>query len=260
LAQSNVLCVTIETAFTVCPEYPKSHFVAVSDILTPHRLRVFDLALMRTARPSYVTAKARYPWRAPDPRTDVPELNVGAPGTVDALFCRDFVSEQITPTNFAEVPGAVTEPTTDKIIKTMINFELHGLMDCAVELADHFRPLLSHRFDVDAAIARLMHRAPYARNTVDVTECLRMMGELRPLLFMREAERDAGLGERQVALAERDAALAERDAAIAQLASIPQPVQRIVHMVQRLIRRIVRMMPSSAWTRSSAPGLDKSER
>jgi hypothetical protein len=215
---------------------------------------------MRTARPSYVAAKARHPWPALDPRADVPELNVGAPGTVDALFCRDFFSEQITPTNFAEVPGAVTKPTTDKIIKSMINFELHGLMDCAVELADHFRPLLSHRFDVDAAIARLMHRAPYARNTVDVTECLRMMGELRPLLFMREAERDAGLGERQVALAERDAALAERDAAIAQLASIPQPVQRIVHMVQRLIRRIVRMMPSSAWTRSSAPGLDKSER
>jgi hypothetical protein len=229
---------------------------------------------MRTARPSYVAAKARHPWPALDPRADVPELNVGAPGTVDALFCRDFFSEQITPTNFAEVPGAVTKPTTDKIIKSMINFELHGLMDCAVELADHFRPLLSHRFDVDAAIARLMHRAPYARNTVDVTECLRMMASFAPSCLCARwsgmppwesgrfalGERQVALAERQVALAERDAALAERDAAIAQLASIPQPVQRIVHMVQRLIRRIVRMMPSSAWTRSSAPGLDKSER
>ena len=54
-------------------------------------------------------------------------------------------------------------------------------MDCAVELAEHFRPLLSHRLDVDTAIAKLMHRPPYARNTVDVWECLRMIGELRAM-------------------------------------------------------------------------------
>ncbi len=179
LAQSNVVCVTIETAFTVSPQYPRSHFVAISDILTAHRLQVFDLALMRTARPSYVAAKARHPWPDLDPMKDTPDLYAGAPGTIDALFCRDFVAEQVTPTHFATVPGAVTEPTTDKIIKSMINFELHGLMDCAVELAEHFRSLLSHRLDVDTAIAQLMHRPPNARNTADVRECLRMIGELR---------------------------------------------------------------------------------
>ena len=179
LAQSNVVSVIVETAFTVSPTYPRSHFVAISDILTAHRLLVFDLALMRTARPSYVAAKARHPWPAPDPMNDVPDLCMGAPGTIDALFCRDFVSEQVTPAHFANVLGAATDPTTDKIIKSMINFELHGLMDCAVELAEHFRPLLSHRLDVDTAIARLMHRPPNARNTDDVRECLRMIGELR---------------------------------------------------------------------------------
>jgi FkbM family methyltransferase len=61
LAQSNVVSVIIETAFTVSETYPRSHFVAISDILTSHRLRVFDLALMRTARSSYVAAKARFP-------------------------------------------------------------------------------------------------------------------------------------------------------------------------------------------------------
>jgi FkbM family methyltransferase len=183
LAQSNVVSVIIETAFTVSTTYPRSHFVAISDVLTAHRLRVFDLALMRTARPSYVVAKARHPWPAPDPMNDVPDLCMGAPGTIDALFCRDFVSEQVTPAHFATVPGAVIEPTTDKIIKSMINFELHGLMDCAVELAEHFRPLLSHRLDVDTAIARLMHRPPNARNTDDVRECLRMIGELRTLVL-----------------------------------------------------------------------------
>jgi FkbM family methyltransferase len=183
LAQSNILCVSIETAFTASPQYPKSHFVAVSDILVPHRLRVFDLNLMRTARPSYAAAKARHPWPALDPMNDVPDLDVGAIGTIDAVFCRDLVSEQVIPPHWVTVPDAVTEPTTDKVIKSMINFELHGLMDCAVELAEHFRPLLSHRLDVDTAIAQLMHRPPNARNTVDVTECLRMIAGLRVMVL-----------------------------------------------------------------------------
>jgi FkbM family methyltransferase len=192
LAQSNVVSVIVETAFTVSQRYPRSHFVAISDILTVHRLRVFDLALLRTARPSYVAAKARHPWPALDPMKDAPDLFMGALGTIDALFCRDFVSEQVTPEHFANVPGAVTEATTDKIIKSMINFELHGLMDCAVELAEHFRPLLSSRFEVDTAIARLMHRPPNARNLADVRECLEMIGELRTLVLQQaEAERNA---------------------------------------------------------------------
>src|SRR2546427_5706588 len=74
LAQSNVVCVIIETAFTVSPPYPRSHFVAVSHGLTAHLLLVFDLALMRTAPPRYRAAPARHPWPAPDPMKDVPDL------------------------------------------------------------------------------------------------------------------------------------------------------------------------------------------
>jgi hypothetical protein len=222
LAQSNVVCVTIETAFIVSAPYPRSHFVAISDILTAHRLRVFDLALMRTARPSYVAAKARHPWPAANPLHDAPALNVGATGTIDALFCRDFVSEQVTPKHFAKVPGAVTEPTTDKVIKSMINFELHGLMDCAVELAEHFRPLLSHRLDVDTAVEKLMRRPPYARNTVDVAECLRMIGELRTLVSQQEGVARAD----RMHVAERDAALAERDAAVARIFELQDQLER----------------------------------
>jgi FkbM family methyltransferase len=204
LAQSNVLCVTIETAFTVSPPYPKSHFVAISDILTDHRLLVFDLNLMRTARPAYVAARAHYPWPAPDPMNDVPALDVGAPGTIDVLFCRDYVAEQVTPAHFAKVPGSVTEPTMDKIIKSMINFELHGLMDCAVELAEHFRPLLSDRLDVDTAVAKLMYRPPNARNTADVTECLRMISELRT----SEPQQEVVAALNRIRAAERAAAVA----------------------------------------------------
>ena len=232
LAQSNVLCVTIETAFTVSPQYPRSHFVAISDILTAHRLRVFDLALMRTARPSYVAAKARHPWPTPDPTKDVPDLDVGAPGTIDALFCRDFVFEQVTPMHLATVPGAVTDPTTDKIIKSMINFELHGLMDCAVELAEYFRPLLSHRLDPDMAVEKLLHRPPNARNTADVTECLRMMGGLRAEMSRIHA--------------------AEREAATARIMELLAQVARLERFIAeppatKLLRRLGHMLPG--WKR-----------
>src|ERR1700730_5847303 len=52
-------------------------------------------------------------------------------------------------------------------------------MDCAVDLADHFRSLLRERLDVDEAIALLTRRPPHARNTADVIECLCMVQEHR---------------------------------------------------------------------------------
>ena len=64
----------------------------------------------------------------------------------------------------------------------MINFELHGLMDCAVELAVTFRDLLAPRFNVDEAIGLLLARAPHPRNTADVSLCLTMIGALRARL------------------------------------------------------------------------------
>ena len=65
------------------------------------------------------------------------------------------------------------------VIKSMINFELHGLMDCAVELACGFRDLLSRRLDVDKAIALLLEPPPSPRNTSDVALCIDMIVELR---------------------------------------------------------------------------------
>jgi hypothetical protein len=52
-------------------------------------------------------------------------------------------------------------------------------MDCAVELARHFRVMLSPRFDVDTAVAHLVKRPPYARNTADMVECLRLLAAAR---------------------------------------------------------------------------------
>ena len=119
---------------------------------------------------------------------DSPRLDIGQPTTFDFVFCRDFVAEAIGSHNFVTLPGASLAPTADKLIKSMINFELHGLMDCAVDLAEHFRATLSPRFDVDEAIAHLIGPPPNPRITADVTECIRMIEALRTRLRHTEAE------------------------------------------------------------------------
>ena len=142
-ARSNVLCVFTETNFGVSPAYLRTPFVDICEMLSEHRLLVFDLAAARAARPSYIAARARRPWPKPDILRDSPSPDIGQLGTFNFLFCRDYVAEAASPHHFLTFPGAALSPTVDKLIKSMINFELHGLMDCAVDLATHFRRQLS---------------------------------------------------------------------------------------------------------------------
>ena len=118
----------------------------------------------------------------------------------------------------------------------MINFELHGLMDCAVELADYFRPLLSHRLDPDTAVEKLLHRPPNARNTADVTECLRMIGGLRALRFVQLERFHA---------AEREAATARIMELLAQVARLERFIAE--PLATKLLRRLGHMLPG--WKR-----------
>jgi FkbM family methyltransferase len=188
LARSNILCVSTETNFGVSPVYLRTPFVDICEMVSEHRLLVFDLNAVRTARASYVAARSRRPWPEPDLMRDSPRLDVGQPTTFDFVFCRDFVAEAIASHHFVTLPGASLTPTVDKLIKSMVNFELHGLMDCAVDLAQHFRATLSPRFDVDEAIAHLIAAPSNPRNTADVTECMHMIGALRTRLLHTKAE------------------------------------------------------------------------
>jgi FkbM family methyltransferase len=183
LAKSNVLCVTVETNFGVSPFYRRTPFADINDVLVAHRLLVFDLNFIRAARPSYTAARAAHPWRAADAMYDSPDLDVGQPATFDFVFCRDFVQEHTSPQVYMPAENAVIAPTVDKLIKSMINFELHGLMDCAVDIAEHFRPVLAQRLDVDRAIKHLLHRPPYTRNTAEITSAMAMIAELRTQMF-----------------------------------------------------------------------------
>lgn len=183
LKSSGPLCVTTETGFGISPAFPRTHFQAVNEILVEHRLLVFDVNIVRAARKSYVAARAERPLAEPDPLTAIPHLDVGSPGTLDVVFCRDFVAESANPKSysFSQVPEAGL--SVDSLIKAIINFELHGLMDCAFDLAVHFRERLQSRFNVDKATELLLERAPHARNTADVVNCLKMIAQLRSTLL-----------------------------------------------------------------------------
>jgi FkbM family methyltransferase len=179
LARSNVLCVTTETNLGVSPVYSRTPFVEICEMLSEHRLLVFDLNAVRIPRSSYVAARKLRPWPESDIMRDSPLLDVGQLRTFDFIFCRDFVAESNSPQHFATFPGASFAPTVDKLIKSMINFELHGLMDCAVDLAQHYATMLAERIDVEEAIERLIYRPTEVRNTADVVACMRMIGDLR---------------------------------------------------------------------------------
>jgi len=204
LARSNILCVTVETGFDVSLIYPRTAFAEINDIVVQHRLLVFDLNYVRYPRPAYVAARAKHPWPPADPMHDAPYLDVGQPGTFDFVFCRDFVAEDVCPKKFPRLAGSVTSPTVDKLIKSMINFELHGLMDCAVDLGHHFHSLLEERLDADEAIALLTRRPPHARNTADVVECLRMVAALRT----RVIDTDQDMARKAARIAELEGTLA----------------------------------------------------
>jgi FkbM family methyltransferase len=201
LARSNVLCVTTETNLGISPIYSRTPFVEICEMLSEHRLLVFDLNAVRSPRSSYVAARKLRPWPGSDIMRDSPLLDVGQLRTFDFLFCRDFVAESNSP-QFATFPGSSFAPTVDKLIKSMINFELHGLMDCAVDLAQHYAMTLAERIDVEEAIERLIYRPTAVRNTADVVECMRMVHDLRVRIAEPRDRISARLGRKLTAASE----------------------------------------------------------
>jgi FkbM family methyltransferase len=180
---SDVICVTAETNFNVSPILPRTHFHAVNEIMADHRLLVYDINAVRTPTDSYLAALAA-PRRPEASRREVPMFAMGRPGTCDFLFCRNFAAERRNVGDFGGESLRRRPPSLDTLIKSMINFELHGLMDCAVELAVIFRDELAPRLDVDRAIDLLLVPPPHPRNSADVEAWLQgsVCGRLRSLV------------------------------------------------------------------------------
>ena len=138
------LGVETESNFGISPLYPKSHFVALQELLVEWHLLVFDINFNRVPRASFQQALAdkNFP-----PILD--QSSVGKPATLNVLFCRDLIDDVDHSENYA-IPS--TPVSVDQLIKTMVIYELHGLNDVAIDTAQRFRDLLGRRLDVERAI------------------------------------------------------------------------------------------------------------
>jgi FkbM family methyltransferase len=165
LATSAPLCVTTETTFATSPTHLHTHFGTLNDLLLPHGLHVFDLSYVRWPYPPYTAALSESKYS--ESKCAVRRMRnlrvVGRPTTFDFVFCRDFVAERDWPQSFINKPLPYRLPSVDKLIKAMINFELHGLMDCAFEIGMQFREHLEQRIDVSWALDLLLAPAPNPR-------------------------------------------------------------------------------------------------
>jgi FkbM family methyltransferase len=144
---NSVLGVETETNFNVSPTYRQSHFCEIHEVLLAAHLLVFDMNFNRVPRHSFQEALSRIGITlAADQDT------IGRPATFNVLFCRDLIGETDHPENYT----SRCEPVgIDQIIKTMIIYELYGLIDIALDTAVRFRDRLGARFDVEKAIALL---------------------------------------------------------------------------------------------------------
>jgi hypothetical protein len=209
LAASGPVCITSESGFNPMPMFPCGHLQAINELLAEHRLVVRDINVVRVARESYRRARAATPLPEPDPMADVPDLDVGPPEVLDVVFCRDFVAERATPDRYRFQGVPEGPPTVDQLIKAMVNFELHGLMDCAFEILTAFRRELEGRLDVGKAADLLLMKPPHPRNTTDMVNCLKMVATLRTQVLAQEqriAELEAGARDAQNRLAAFDTA------------------------------------------------------
>jgi FkbM family methyltransferase len=143
---ASVLAVETETSFGISPNYPKSHFVAMMELLVQQHLLVFDLNFNRVSRASYQRML-----KCLD-REVTSELGVGKPATVNVLFCRDLIDEADRPNHYLTPCSPVS---VDQMIKMMVIYELHGLNDIALDTAARFAERLGTRLDVDQAIRLL---------------------------------------------------------------------------------------------------------
>lgn len=234
LAASQVLCLTSETSFHISPLLPRTHFAVINDIAIEHRLLVYDINLIRAPAPAYTDALSTIGSGVQAGRS---RLALGRPGTCDVLLCRDFVGEAVNPDNFRRGEELPESPSVDQIIKAMINFELHGLMDCALELAVKFRALLADRLDVDKAIALLLEPAPEARNTADVR--LAQAQQAAEMNAQRDAERDASVARIRELEAQLGAIQAGLPGAVIRLLKRYLLRYRLVYALNLLRRRIL---------------------
>src|SRR5262249_1386934 len=110
----------------------------------------------------------------------------GAPSTHNFLFCRDFTAELASPQDYPPDSGVAL--TADRVIKAMITFELHGLMDSAYAHAETFAHLLSDRLHVEHAKKLPLAPPSEMRYSPETVRCMVLVNQLRMALLSSEAQ------------------------------------------------------------------------
>jgi FkbM family methyltransferase len=176
---TGVLGVEVESNFNISPIYPKSHFATISDDLVSHGLIVADIGFNRVPRATFRQAL----WQTGVDNCDAYEL--GRPATLNLLFCRDPIDERDRPQNYTKPP---TPLNLDQIIKTMIIYELYGLNDIALDIAERFASSLAPRLDVQRVV-QLLAKADCRQVPDAALDGLPL--KLRQRLYAAEREVDA---------------------------------------------------------------------
>jgi FkbM family methyltransferase len=147
LGESGLLGADLESNFNVSPMLPDTHFWASYEPLLRRGLILFDLNFNRVPRASYVR-------RLADMRDGVALPAVHRPATCNLLFARDLIQERDSPDSF---PSLARRPATaDELLKSMIIFELYGLIDWAFDLLVEFKNVLVSRIDIEHAAGLLV--------------------------------------------------------------------------------------------------------
>ncbi len=182
---TGVLGVEVESNFNISPVYPKSHFATISDDLVSHGLIVADIGFNRVPRTTFSQALRQ---------TGVDNFGtyeLGRPATLNLLFCRDPIDEGDRPQNYTK---PLTPLNLDQIIKTMIIYELYGLNDIALDIAERFASSLAPRIDVQRVVQLLAkadcRQAPDTA-ALDGAMASRLPLELQQRLHAAEREVDA---------------------------------------------------------------------
>jgi FkbM family methyltransferase len=147
LLAAGVLGLQTETNFGVSPSYPKSHFGTLAQIALDNHLVVFDLAFNRIPRASFRQALIG---EGLQPITE--QDAVGRPATVDVLFARDLIDEADHPEHY-QIPCRPI--SVNRLIKSIIIYELHALNDVALDTVERFAERLGAQLDVDRAVRLL---------------------------------------------------------------------------------------------------------
>lgn len=143
LLAGGVLGVEAETNFSTTDVYPDSHFALVQAILLPHELMFCDLNFTRVPRTSYRNA------RKVRGLPELPREGSGKPSYFNVLFCRDLAAEHDGSLFYKRLPPS---PAIDQMLKTIVIYELHGLIDIAVDTAIKFSTELGQRIDVERGL------------------------------------------------------------------------------------------------------------